>query len=493
MQFGAPAHQACRIGLGPEAGHQRPQQQLLHDGHARMRRHLEGAQLQQAQAAGGAVGRIQLVDAELAAVGVAGDVDQDVAQRAVDQPGRHLLAVDGLVLLDLAQRDLQLVELVVARLVHPRRLAGGADEQAAEQVAEAGVVVPIGQQAAQHIGPPQERAVGRPGAAHHEVVATAGAGVAAVEHELLGAQARQPGRVVEEFGVLDQFRPVAGGVDVDFDDARVGRDGQHLQARVARRWVAFQHDGDALGGGGGLDGGQQFQVVFQLLERRHEDIHHPAGLAHGLGLGAVGAARVTHLHHQGGAGDPVGGFTARGAAAGGFQRADARTAAGGATGTACCTHRSTTARACAQACHGATGAQHAIATGAQHAIATGAQHAIATGNPIGRSRCGPAGPPRHLRRSRRRSHGRRTGCGWRPLPAAHHAEQRGRSRCGTGTRWSSPRAGCPAAGGSPSVNHRGAGTCARRGRTRARSASGCQRLPARARGGGRRPAAVICA
>jgi hypothetical protein len=78
------------VGLVPEARHQRAQQQLLHDAHARMRRHLEGAQLQQAQAAGGGVGRVHLVDAELAAVRVAGDVDQDVAQRAVDQPGRHV-------------------------------------------------------------------------------------------------------------------------------------------------------------------------------------------------------------------------------------------------------------------------------------------------------------------------------------------------------------------------------------------------------------------
>jgi hypothetical protein len=53
-----------------------------------MRRHLEGAQLQQAQAAGGRVRRVQLVDAELAAVGVAGDVDQQVAQlRSTSQGG----------------------------------------------------------------------------------------------------------------------------------------------------------------------------------------------------------------------------------------------------------------------------------------------------------------------------------------------------------------------------------------------------------------------
>jgi hypothetical protein len=55
-------------------------------------RHLEGAHLEQAEAAGGAVRRVQLVDAELGAVGVAGDVDQQVAQQAVDEPRRHGLA-----------------------------------------------------------------------------------------------------------------------------------------------------------------------------------------------------------------------------------------------------------------------------------------------------------------------------------------------------------------------------------------------------------------
>ena len=66
-------------------------QELLGERHARVRRHLEGAHLEQAQAAGGAVRRIQLVDAELGAVRVAGGVDQQVAEQAVDEPGRAVL------------------------------------------------------------------------------------------------------------------------------------------------------------------------------------------------------------------------------------------------------------------------------------------------------------------------------------------------------------------------------------------------------------------
>jgi hypothetical protein len=53
-------------------------------------------------------------------------------------------------------------------------------------------------------------------------------------------------RVVEELGVVDQFGPVVRGVDVDLDDTGVGRHLQQLQARVARRRVAFEHDLHAL-------------------------------------------------------------------------------------------------------------------------------------------------------------------------------------------------------------------------------------------------------
>ena len=301
VQLGAPAGGGRAVGRLPEAGDQGAQQQLLHHAHVGVGRHLKGAQLQQAQAAGAAVGREHLVDAEFAAVRVARHVHQDVAQRAVHQPGRHVLAVDGAVGLDLAQRDFQFVELVVAGLVHTRRLAGGADEQAAEQIAQAGVVVPVQQQAGQQLGLAQEGRVGRGGAAHHKVVATAGAGVASIGHELLGRQARLPRGLVQKLGVLHQLLPVAGGVDVHLDHAGVGRHGQHLQACVARRRVAFEHDLHAQLFGRGLDGGQQVQVVVQARQRGHEDVEHAVLLTHLLGLGAARAARVAHLHAQGGA------------------------------------------------------------------------------------------------------------------------------------------------------------------------------------------------
>ncbi len=71
-----------------------------------MRRHLEGTQLEQSLAARCRVRGVQLVDAELGAVGVAGDVDQQVAQHPVHQPGRRALRRGR----ELFERDFQLVE-----------------------------------------------------------------------------------------------------------------------------------------------------------------------------------------------------------------------------------------------------------------------------------------------------------------------------------------------------------------------------------------------
>ena len=62
---------------------------------------------------------------------------------------------------ELTERDLQLVQAVVPRLVDARRLARRADEESREQIRQRRMVVPVGDQAAQQIGPAQERAVGR--------------------------------------------------------------------------------------------------------------------------------------------------------------------------------------------------------------------------------------------------------------------------------------------------------------------------------------------
>ncbi len=148
------------VRLLPEAGDQRAQQQRLHEAHPRVRRHLERAKLEQAEAAGGRVRRIQLVDREFRAMRVAGEVGEQVAQQPVDEPGRGRRLPCRVRAPHLLERDLELVEAVVARLVHPRRLARRADEGAREQVRQRRMVLPVGDEALQQIRPAQQRTVG---------------------------------------------------------------------------------------------------------------------------------------------------------------------------------------------------------------------------------------------------------------------------------------------------------------------------------------------
>ncbi len=107
--------------------------------------------------------------------------------------------------------------------------------------------------------------------------------------------------VVEEGGVVDQLAPACHRLHVDLDHAGVGGDAQHLQARVARRLVAFQHHRHLQLRARGLDRGGQFQVILQVLQGRHEYVHHA--------VARLGAHRR--------AGDPAGRFQRAGAAVGG--------------------------------------------------------------------------------------------------------------------------------------------------------------------------------
>ena len=204
MQGGAPAHQLALLGLAPEPGDERAQQQLLGEAHARVRRHLEGAEFEQAQAPCGAIGRIELVDADLGAMGVAAHIHQQIAEETVHQPGGNgALARHG----HLGHGDLKLVERVVARLVHARRLTRRADEEAGEEIGEGGMALPVNHQTAQQIGPAQERRMGGVGPAQHHMVAAACAGVATIDHEFIGAQPRIAGLFVELRGGVHRLAP----------------------------------------------------------------------------------------------------------------------------------------------------------------------------------------------------------------------------------------------------------------------------------------------
>ena len=219
------------------------------------------------QPPGRAVGRIELVDADLGPVRVAGHVDQQVAEDAVDEPRRYA-ALRGVG--DLLQRDFHLEERFVTRLVEARRLARRADEQAGEQVRERRMVLPIGDDRRQQVGAAQERAVGRRDAAHDDVIAAAGAGVASVGQILVGAEPRLFRLFVDGGGDGDHFLPVRRRMDVDLDDAGVGRDLDDVDARIVRRRIAFDVHRQLGGGGGFLDGGDERGEIQRVGERRQE-------------------------------------------------------------------------------------------------------------------------------------------------------------------------------------------------------------------------------
>ena len=229
------------IGLLPEARDQRAQQQHLHRAHPRVRRHFEGAEFEQSEPARGGVRRIQLVDRKFGAMRVAGQVGQQVAQQPIRQPGRRLGLAAAVLARQLLERDLQLVQAIVARFVHARRLAGRSDEGPRKQVRQRRVVLPVRHQASQQVGPAQQRAVGGRRAAERDVVAASGSGMAAVEHEFFGAQSRLPRFLVERRHRGHQFAPRRCRLDVDFDHARIGRDVEHAEradraAACSLRW-----------------------------------------------------------------------------------------------------------------------------------------------------------------------------------------------------------------------------------------------------------------
>jgi len=96
------------------------------------------------------------------------------------------------------------------------------------------------------------------------LIAAAGAGVPAIHQELLRAQPRLAGSLVEHRGVVHQFLPVGGRMEVHLDDARVGRDFEDLEPRIGGWRVAFETEGRA-------------ELRRGVFHRRHEFRGNPPG------------------------------------------------------------------------------------------------------------------------------------------------------------------------------------------------------------------------
>jgi hypothetical protein len=272
VELRAPACRAEPVRLAPEPRDEPAQQELLHEAHPRVRRHLERAELEEPEAAGRGLGGVELVDAELGAVRVAGDVGQQVAEDAVDEPRR---ALAGAGVGNLLERELELVHAVVSRLVDARRLARRADEEPGEEVRERRVVEPVADEAPQQVGAAEDRAVRGRRAAEDDVVAAAGSRVPPVEHELLGAEARRARVLVERGHVRDELAPARGGLHVHLDHAGVGRDAELLEPRIEGRRVALDGDRHRECGGRRFDRGDEREIVLRRVERRHEDVEPP--------------------------------------------------------------------------------------------------------------------------------------------------------------------------------------------------------------------------
>ncbi len=270
VQGKTPAHQRRPVRFLGQGGDQRANELRLRDHHPRMRRHLERAQLDQALASVGRAPVEELVDADLGPVRVAGDVHQQMTEEAIAQPGRRALA--GWLREGACERDLQLVERVVAGLVDARRLRGGTDEEAAEQVRERGMVLDEGEQAGQQRRVLHEGAAQRRRTPEREMVAASASGLASVEQILLGMQPRVQGRCEH---VLQQLRvrvESGRGRQVDLQHAGIGSQRETGQIRAARRGVPFEQYRNVQRRPCFIDRCDHAQEVLCRGDRREEDV-----------------------------------------------------------------------------------------------------------------------------------------------------------------------------------------------------------------------------
>src|SRR5262249_5021437 len=116
----------------------------------------------------------------------------------------------------------------------------------------------------------QEGAVGRGRSSQRNVIAAAGADVAAVDHELVGAEPAKTRFLVERVREFGRLAPIRGGLNIDLDDAGVGRGLDYVQARVGRRLIAFDMDRHLELGGGRFNDRKELEIVFQPFEGWHE-------------------------------------------------------------------------------------------------------------------------------------------------------------------------------------------------------------------------------
>src|SRR3989442_1311724 len=105
-----------------------------------MGRHLESSHFHETEPSCRAVRRIELIDAKLSPVRVAGYIHEKIAKNSIDQPRRDLIAAR---LIQNLESKLQFIYCVGTSFVDARSLACRADESSRKKIRQRRMVQPI--------------------------------------------------------------------------------------------------------------------------------------------------------------------------------------------------------------------------------------------------------------------------------------------------------------------------------------------------------------
>ncbi len=154
------------------------------------------------------------------------------------------------------------------------------------------MILPITYQTAQQVRAAQQGTFRRCLASDHDMVTPTRTYMAAIHHEFLGAQTREPGLFVQNLCISNQFVPTTGGRNIHLNDSRVRRDLEDLEARVVRRMLPLKDDRQVKLASRFFDGTDKGEVIFRSWKGRDEDVK----------------AAFARFNAQGGAGNPGGGL-----------------------------------------------------------------------------------------------------------------------------------------------------------------------------------------
>src|SRR5262245_16525181 len=94
--------------------------------------------------------------------------------------------------------------------------------------------------------------------------------MAAVDHELLSSQPRQPGLFVKDHCVVHQLIPVVRRMKIHLDDTGVWRDLDVVQPMIRWRRFAFDDHRHAQFSYRGFNSGDEIEIILGGCNRRHE-------------------------------------------------------------------------------------------------------------------------------------------------------------------------------------------------------------------------------